>query len=134
MLALFMRRKVANRRDRKTCRPSPEALEVKVVMSSTTSANLATTAFHGHTREAGGGQPVIGMISGRVVNESNTRGLHGVRIQLIDADGNVVKTTATNARGQYQFRVRANGPYVVREVTPRNFVQMSPTFANRAPE
>jgi carbonic anhydrase len=39
----------------------------------------------------------------------------------------------TGTRGRYAFLVRANGPYVVRGVTPKRWTQTSPTFVYTAP-
>jgi serine-aspartate repeat-containing protein C/D/E len=49
--------------------------------------------------------------------------LAGVTIQLLDASGNVVRTTTTNAQGQYQFTDLAPGTYAVRELQPAGYLQ-----------
>jgi carbonic anhydrase len=75
----------------------------------------------------------LGTIQGRVINDSTSRGIAHIRVQLIDASGAVVRTTTTGAGGRYRFRVQENGPYVIREVAPRRFVQTSPTFVSTEP-
>ncbi len=42
----------------------------------------------------------------------------GARVQLLDAQGNVVRETQTNAQGRYRFDNLAPGTYSVREFTP----------------
>ncbi|TWU03882.1 SdrD B-like domain-containing protein [Neorhodopirellula pilleata] len=50
--------------------------------------------------------------------DPNEEGLSGVLIELIDATGNVVATTTTNADGQYSFTNLRAGEYTVRETQP----------------
>ena len=45
-----------------------------------------------------------------------------------------MSTTWTNVYGQYKFKINTSGPYVVHAVTPRQFVQTSPTFVYTAPK
>ncbi|MDR3634064.1 MAG: carbonic anhydrase family protein [Isosphaeraceae bacterium] len=85
--------------------------------------------IHGEQAHA----PVLGTISGRITNSATGRGLGPIRVQLIDASGDVVQTTVSNCKGNYRFRIREDGPYVVRQVTPRRFTQTSPTFADIPP-
>ena len=119
--------------------PACEMLEGRMVLNgSSVSVAIGAAAlnpsplYHLHSESLSARQ-AIGTISGQVMNASTGRGLKNVRVQLINSNGDVVKTTATNARGSYSFKVAANGPYVVREVTPNRFTQTSPTFAYTAP-
>jgi carbonic anhydrase len=99
--------------------PGVESLETRVALSGTSLAQA---------------RAALGTIQGQVLNQETGRGVGNVRVRLIDASGEVVRTAVTGPRGRYQFRIRENGAYVVREVTPRRFVQTSPTFANEEPE
>jgi carbonic anhydrase len=99
--------------------PGVESLEPRVALSGTPIKSAAAAA--------------LGTIQGRVTNESTGRGIAHVRVQLIDTDGAVVRTAITGAGGRYQFRIRENGAYVVREVAPRRFAQQSPTFLSTGP-
>jgi carbonic anhydrase len=74
--------------------------------------------------------PVIGTLSGQVTNDSHGRGFGHIRVELLNSSGNIVQTVFTTPSGKYTFKIRQNGAYVVREVTPKNFVQTSPTFTN----
>lgn len=101
----------------RTRRPSTlEALEARTVLS----ANLHAAA-------------VIGTIGGTVTNEATGAGVPHVRVQLVNPHGSVAQQTVTNALGQYQFHVAKAAPFVVREVTPRGFVQVTPTFTDAKP-
>jgi carbonic anhydrase len=77
-------------------------------------------------------EPVPGTISGGVTDTAG-KGLRHIQVQLIDASGTVAAKQFTNAQGNYGFKIRVDGAYVVREVTPRKFVQLSPTFSSSAP-
>lgn len=44
--------------------------------------------------------------------------LEGVTVQLLDANGNVIKTTTTNQFGMYTFTGLSAGTYSVREIQP----------------
>lgn len=105
-------------------------------ISADLSAALSNKAQVNNLRHHGPNNlpPVIGTIRGQVTRDSTGKGFGQVRVELIDSNGNVVKSTFTNARGQYTFTIRENGPYVVREVTPKHFVQTTPTFANTEPK
>lgn len=72
-------------------------------------------------------------ISGQITNDANGRGLGSVLVQLIGSNDQVVAQTRTGPRGNYQFRVRNDGTYVVHVVAPRAFTQTSPTFTFSAP-
>ena len=103
----------ARRGGRRAATPACEALESRTVMSTF-------------------GAP-FGTISGGVINEFTGQGVPHVQIQLINAAGRVIGRTATNSAGLYLFNVKDDGAYVVRELTPRHYLQLTPTFANSAP-
>jgi protocatechuate 3,4-dioxygenase beta subunit len=75
--------------------------------------------------------PKPGSIAGRVwVDPDEDRDfdsgeelLAGVTIQLLDAGGNVIRTTTTNAQGEYLFDELAPGTYGVRELQPAGYLQ-----------
>ncbi len=60
---------------------------------------------------------------GDCVRDPGEVGLAGVRIDLIDANGQVLATTTTNASGQYHFGNLRAGKYTVRETQPVGFLQ-----------
>jgi serine-aspartate repeat-containing protein C/D/E len=72
-----------------------------------------------------------GSIAGRVwvdpdedcVFDSGEAPLAGVTIQLLDAGGNVIRTTQTNSQGEYLFTDLAPGVYGVRELQPSGYLQ-----------
>jgi carbonic anhydrase len=128
------------RRKRSHC-PSLELLEGRMVLSgSSVSVGIGAallnpspiyrTAVH----EAQVNAPALGTISGKITNSATNKPIANIRIQLINANGDVVKTTITGHRGLYSFKVTSNGAYVVREVTPPRFTQTSPTFAYTPPQ
>jgi serine-aspartate repeat-containing protein C/D/E len=49
--------------------------------------------------------------------------LAGVKIELLDGNGNVVATTFTNAQGEYAFENLKPGAYSVRETQPAGYFQ-----------
>jgi protocatechuate 3,4-dioxygenase beta subunit len=49
--------------------------------------------------------------------------LAGVAIQLLDASGNVLQTTFTDAAGEYRFTNLAPGTYGVRQIQPAGYFQ-----------
>lgn len=49
--------------------------------------------------------------------------LSGVKIELLDANGNVVATTTTDANGKYEFANLKKGRYTVRETQPVGYLQ-----------
>ena len=55
-------------------------------------------------------------------NEGDTP-LSGVRVDLLDVNGNVVATTYTNAEGLYRFDNLAPGVYAVKEYQPEGYLQ-----------
>src|SRR5512135_3348372 len=130
-----------SRRVKPARHPSLEVLEGRMVLnaagiSADLSAALSDEAQVKNLWRHGPNNlpPVIGTIRGQVTLDSTGKGFGQVRVELIDSNGNVVKSTFTNARGQYTFTIRKHGPYVVREVTPKHFVQTTPTFANTEPK
>jgi serine-aspartate repeat-containing protein C/D/E len=72
-----------------------------------------------------------GSVAGRVwvdvdedcIFDASEQPLAGVTIQLLDVGGNVIKTTTTNAQGQYSFTDLAPGTYAVRELQPAGYLQ-----------
>ncbi|MFO0953303.1 MAG: carbonic anhydrase family protein [Isosphaeraceae bacterium] len=125
----------ATKRRARGLRPGVEALEGRAVMSTGVSASALGAATHLHARAAAPPLPPFGTIQGRVTNDANGHGINGVKVQLIDGQGHVVRTTVTHAGGRYRFFVpEAPSPYVIHVVTPRRFVQTSPTFAFTEPE
>ncbi len=119
---------------------SCEALEQRTVLngSGVTASMGSEVLDHGPRRAYAlesrpHDQPAIGTIAGTITNAANGQDINHVRVELIDSQGHVALTTRTNALGQYQLEIRANGPYVVREVPPTGFVQRSPTFIYTKP-
>jgi protocatechuate 3,4-dioxygenase beta subunit len=72
-----------------------------------------------------------GSIAGRVwhdpdedcIYDSGDTPLAGVTVQLLDAAGNVLRTTTTDAQGQYRFDDLAPGVYAVRELQPAGYLE-----------
>jgi protocatechuate 3,4-dioxygenase beta subunit len=68
-------------------------------------------------------------ISGRVVADGNANGVYdpgdqllsGVTVYLLDASGNRIATTVTDANGEYAFENLAPGTYGVEEVQPQDY-------------
>ena len=89
-----------------------EALEARRVLS----ANLHASAL-------------LGTIGGTVTDATTGAGVGHVRVQLMNSHGAIAQQTITNGLGQYRFNFSKIAPFVVREVTPRGFVQLTPTFA-----
>lgn len=125
--------------------PGAERLETRSLLSqapvamSVAPARLDAHQFGGHAeaRRPGpglGAGAAIGTISGTVLNSGTGRPLRHVQVQLINSSGVVARRALTGPRGRYVFPIFANGPYVVREVTPRRWTQTSPTFNDAPPE
>ncbi|MCA9165827.1 MAG: carboxypeptidase regulatory-like domain-containing protein, partial [Planctomycetales bacterium] len=55
------------------------------------------------------------------VFDANESPIAGVKIELLDVNGNVVATTTTDAKGFYQFTNLAPGQYAVRETQPDGY-------------
>jgi len=58
---------------------------------------------------------------GDCLRDADEPRIEGVVIQLLNADGEVIDQTTTNADGQYQFDGLAPGTYSVREFTPDGY-------------
>jgi protocatechuate 3,4-dioxygenase beta subunit len=77
------------------------------------------------------GELLPGSLAGRVwvdpnencVFDAGESPLAGVTIQLLDASGNVVRTTTTNAQGEYEFSDLGPGTYAIRELQPSGYLQ-----------
>ncbi len=54
--------------------------------------------------------------------EALNRPLAGVTVMLRDAQGNILKTTTTNDKGEYKFDNLMPGTYIVQEVTPDGLI------------
>jgi len=118
-------------RARRLAAPICEALEGRTMLNAGTAHLDAAVARNIHVPQKGKNNlpQVIGTITGEVTNAPNGKAQRRVKVQLIDANGNVVQTVKTNFRGIYQLKVPAIGAYVVHEVTPKGFVQTTPTFS-----
>ena len=121
--------------------PVSESLEPRTVMSGTSvSVGVAAAALNPRSRYnhveqyRQKPQAARGTISGIVTNAVTGKAIARIQVQLLDSNGDVVETKRTNARGAYTFKVKTDGAYVVREVTPKQFSQTSPTFAYTAPK
>jgi carbonic anhydrase len=105
-------RRSHGRTDRRRFELNCERLEERKVMSSGTS------------------YPVIGTIAGQITDASApfSFGVAKVTVQLINSHNKVVATTRTNSEGLYAFPIRFLDQYTVREVVPKGFFQVTPTF------
>ena len=97
-----------------------ESLESRVVLNAGTA--------HVHPAAA-----IIGTISGVVTNDLTGAGVRNDKVALYNSSGSTVAIAYTSATGYYQFGITQNGTYVVRQFTPKRYVQTSPTFANVPP-
>ena len=61
---------------------------------------------------------VHGDLNGDCTYQEGELLLEGVKVHLLDKDGNIIKTTTTNALGEYKFDNLAPGEYGVLEETP----------------
>ncbi|MEA2631353.1 MAG: carbonic anhydrase [Chloroflexota bacterium] len=120
--------------------PALEALEARVVFNATGSTINAGAVSAFHERVAGQGEhiekaktPVLGTLSGQVTNSATGKQVQNVKVQLIDANGNVVQFVKTDRKGNYKFKITQDGAYVVREVVPKGKVQVTPTFTATMP-
>ena len=98
-----------------------ESLESRVVLNA--------TSAHVHPAVA-----IIGTISGVVTNDVTGAGVKNDKVALYNSSGQTVAIAYTSANGHYQFGITQNGPYVVRQFTPKGYVQTSPTFTNTPPQ
>ncbi len=139
---LFQPRRSRSRMVRRTAVavPTCEALEHRTVLSGSRIAVGISAAVLDHRPRVDYAhvsrpewQSAIGTISGDITNAANDKAMKDIRVQLIGPRGRLVRSTWTNACGEYQFGINTNGPYVVRAVIPRQFVQTSPTFVGTAP-
>jgi carbonic anhydrase len=105
-------------RPRFAIRPTLDALEARLALSTATPAAAL---------------PLLGTIQGQVVDQTTGLGVAHVKVQLINSHGRVAQSSFTDPSGSYAFDVSRTGPYVVREVTPRGYVQTEPTVATTAP-
>ncbi len=63
------------------------------------------------------------------VKGSDEESLSGVTIELLDANGNVLRSTSTDSDGRYRFENLPQGKYTIREIGPAgyfHFQQMAP--------
>ena len=63
----------------------------------------------------------VGIAVNGLCGTPDTPPIAGVTMQLLDADGNVIGTTQTDADGNYVFGNLAPGNYGVREVQPAGY-------------
>ncbi|MEE9327059.1 MAG: IPTL-CTERM sorting domain-containing protein [Cocleimonas sp.] len=80
----------------------------------------------------------VGHISGQVLHDSTGDGngdqpIAGVTLNLIDADGNQIGTTVTDADGNYSFDNLVPGDYQIEQVQPAGYNSVSDT-GNGDPE
>jgi hypothetical protein len=103
----------------------------KVIQANTDITNLQSNVFI--FKSSIGGTVYAGAVGGGY-RDRFAPGLPGVTVQLEDADGNVIATTVTDARGRYRFDsangVARTGDYTVRLVLPTGLTQAS---ANPSP-
>ncbi len=97
-----------------------ESLESRVVL------NASTTYMHPAAA-------IIGRISGVVTNDLTGAGVRNDKVALYNGRGSTVAIAYTSATGYYQFGITQIGTYVVRQFTPKGYVQTSPTFTNVPP-
>ncbi len=75
------------------------------------------------------GELLVGSIAGRVHATTGPEcgfddpeiPLAGVRVDLLDSDGNLLESTTTNDAGEYRFDGLAPGEYQIREHQPENY-------------
>ena len=92
--------------------------------------NISFTASGQHGENYNFGELLPATLSGRVFADYNNNvvfdgsdhGIAGVVIELLDANGNVIATTTTDAQGYYEFTGLTPGvSYGIREVQPANY-------------
>ncbi|MCP4105010.1 MAG: Cna B-type domain-containing protein [Desulfobacteraceae bacterium] len=69
---------------------------------------------------------VFSDVNGNGTHDTDENGLPDVQVELLDAEGNVIDTTYTDADGDYMFPDILSGTYTVRETNPDNFVSTTP--------
>jgi carbonic anhydrase len=97
-----------------------ETLELRVLLNATSTQVRPAAA-------------IIGTISGVVTNDVTGAGVRNDKVALRNSSGSTVAIAYTSATGYYQFGITQNGTYVVRQFTPKGYVQTSPTFTNVPP-
>jgi len=68
---------------------------------------------------------IRGNVGQEIQGQINSDGIPGVTINLLDANGNVVATTLTDANGDYEFLLVLPGNYSIEEVQPIGFDSVS---------
>ncbi len=118
----------------------PGKAAVGTISGSTVGANDATGDVLSQIRLPSGrsginydfGELLPGSISGHVMVDTDgnsivdavgDRYLEGVTVQLLDSNGVVIRTTTTDAGGNYRFDDLPIGTYSVREVQPTGLLQ-----------
>lgn len=129
----------AHNRRLRTALPAVETLEGRLVLNGARTMMAFRFGYPDSARavvlqrSAVGSEAVGSTISGRVLNAATNKGVARVKVELIDSDGLVLKTTRINARGTYSLKVAIPGAYVVHEVVPKKFRQVAPSFVNEEP-
>ena len=90
--------------------PIPGASDVTAIDDATVSVN---------TDPAIVGDRVWNDVDGDGIQDDGELGIQGVTVNLLDAEGNVVATTVTDANGNYRFVIGDPGTYVV-EFVPKS--------------
>ena len=90
--------------------PIPGASDVTDDDDATVSVNTTPAVI---------GDRVWNDVDGDGVQDAGELGIQGVTVNLLDADGNVVATTVTDANGNYRFEIGDPGTYVV-EFAPKS--------------
>jgi uncharacterized repeat protein (TIGR01451 family) len=97
--------------------------------ASTTNNLVPVSVPPGGAATANFGDQQIGVISGVVFNDTNgdgiqnpgESGLSGVKVDLLDVNGNVITKTVTGGDGSYQFTALRPTAYIVREHDPQGY-------------
>ncbi len=101
-----------------------------VFAGNDTITNVSFTASGQHGQQYNFGELLPASLTGRVFADHNDNvifdgsdyGIAGVTVQLLDADGNVVQSTVTDANGYYTFTDLTPGAtYAIRELQPTNY-------------
>jgi hypothetical protein len=88
-----------------------------IIRRNTGVTNLQRDVFFFHATIAG---RVFADANGNGVLDRGERGVAGITLQLLDANGNVLQTTVSAWDGSYSFRQLDPGTYYVREVVPNS--------------
>ncbi len=105
---------------------------------STTANTVEVTLPDGGTAPVNFGDQKKGSISGIVFNDVNgdgvrgseEPGISGVKVELLDSNGNLIASTVTSPEGTYSFADIPAGAYVVKETDPEGYVS---TTGNTVP-